>query len=79
MRQNTVFLTKNTKKISGEGAQPPPQIPPQWRGGHPSHTPHPRIDPLHAEILGTPLVFLARLYFIPSCVVKYITGVRSLR
>ena len=49
MRQNTVFTAKNT---IGER-----QTPPQLGGGHPSPPPPPtrRLDPLHAEILGTPL------------------------
>jgi len=32
MRQNTVFSTKNTKKISGEGLSPPQALPPVGRG-----------------------------------------------
>ena len=53
MRQNTVFSTKNTKNLS-------PLPKPLHREGTPPPTPHlprylRRLDPLHAEILGTPL------------------------
>jgi len=41
----TIFRWK-IKKISGEGAQPPPQTHPQWGGGHPLPTPH---TPLRAR------------------------------
>jgi len=48
MRQNTVFSTKNAKKNFWGGAQPPPHNSPPRRLR--------RLDPLHAEILGTPLL-----------------------
>jgi len=50
-----VILMQEMQNFSGEGAQPPPQTPPQWREGHPLPTPHPpwRLDlnPSHSEIL----------------------------
>jgi len=59
MRQNTVFSTKNTKNFLGRGHSPSPDLSPSGEGT-PFSTPHPprRLDPLHAEILGTPLVAL---------------------
>jgi len=60
MRQNTVFSTNNTKKIpSSGGAQPLLRPLPSGEGDTPYAHPTPqrlwRLDPLHAEILGTPL------------------------
>jgi len=45
MRQNTVFSTKNTKTFLGRGTTPPQ-----------THLPR-RLDPVYAEILGTPLEY----------------------
>ena len=40
------FEVQNGKKISGEGTQPPPQVPPPvGRGIPPPHTPHPSRPP----------------------------------
>ena len=50
MRQNAVFSIKNTNSNS-----PSPDLP--VGRGHPIPTPDP-LDPLHAEILGTPLALL---------------------
>ena len=63
MRQNTVFSTKNTKNFLGRGHSPSPDLSPSGEGT-PFSTPHPprRLDPLHAEILGTPLLNLVRIW-----------------
>jgi len=41
MHKNSPFWAQKSKIFSGEGAQPLPQTPPQWRGRHPLHTTYP--------------------------------------
>ena len=55
MRQKTVFSTKNTENFLRRGTAPSPDTSPSGEGDTRVPFPPRHLDPLHAEILGTPL------------------------